>query len=99
VRYGLNPVIFVLNNEGYTTERFIHEGPYNDIHNWAYHRMPELLQAGWGCEVFTEGDLEQALSDAAKHTDSFAIINVHLDKMDHSMALERLGQRLSQHFQ
>jgi len=94
-KYGLNPIVFVLNNKGYTTERYIHEGPYNDIHEWAYHLLPQVLRKGWGCEVRTEGELEEALITAKSHTQSFSIINVHLDKMDRSNALERLGKSLS----
>jgi indolepyruvate decarboxylase len=95
VSYGLNPIVFVLNNKGYTTERFIKEGPYNDIHDWKYHLWPLIVQKGWGCEVRTEGELEEALMTARKNTRSFSIINVHLDPYDHSHALERLGKRLA----
>jgi indolepyruvate decarboxylase len=94
VRYGLNPIVFVLNNKGYTTERFIQEGPYNDLHEWRYHLMPQLLGAGWGCEVRTEGELEAALVLARRNTRSFSIMNVHLDPLDRSDALERLARRL-----
>lgn len=94
VRYGLNPIIFVLNNKGYTTERFILDGPFNDIHEWAYHRWPDILRAGWGSEVHTEGDLEKALAHAVGNKDSFSIINVHLEPFDRSEALARLGKRL-----
>ena len=93
-RHGLDPVVFVLNNRGYTTERFIHDGPYNDIHEWAYHRCPELLRAGWGCEASTEGELEDALVRARANRGSFSILNVHLDPLDGSPALARLGRRL-----
>ncbi len=34
VRYGFSPLIFVLNNGGYTVEIEIHDGPYNVINNW-----------------------------------------------------------------
>ncbi len=95
-RLDLNPIVFVLNNKGYTTERFIQEGPYNDIHDWAYHLLPEILRKGWGCEVRTEGELEEALARARANTASFSILNVHLDKMDRSRALERLGKRLAE---
>ncbi len=94
VRRGLNPIIFVLNNKGYTTERIIHDGSYNDIHEWAYHRYPQVLREGWGCEVRTEGQLEEALVEAEANKKSFSIINVHLDPMDCSDALRRLGKRL-----
>ena len=93
-RWGLNPIVFVLNNGGYTTERVIHDGPYNDIPDWAYHRFPELIRAGWGCEVRTEGELEIALERAREKVDTYSIINVRLDPLDCSEALKRLGKRL-----
>ncbi len=93
-RYGLNPIIFVLNNKGYTTERFIHDGPYNDIHEWAYHLWPQIVRKGWGCEVHTEGELEDALRQARLNSTSFSLINVQLDPFDHSDALLRLGRAM-----
>ena len=37
-RHNLNPIIFIICNNGYTIERFIHgmEAGYNDIQNWKY---------------------------------------------------------------
>jgi indolepyruvate decarboxylase len=93
---GLNPIVLVLNNKGYSTERFINDGAYNDIHNWAFHKIPELLETGWGCEVHTEGELDLALATASKNKKSFSIINVHLDPYDKSDAMGRLGKRLSE---
>jgi len=95
VRHEFNPIVIVLNNKGYTTERFIQDGPFNDILNWNYHRMPDLLGAGWGFEVHTEGDLDQSLKAALAHRDAFSLINVHLEPLDVSPALKRLGERLS----
>jgi indolepyruvate decarboxylase len=95
-RQGLNPIVFILNNKGYTTERFISDGPYNDIGNWQYHRWTEVLGAGWGCEVRTEGELEQALEKALDYTDAFVLVNMHLDPYDRSEALDRLGKSLGQ---
>jgi len=96
VRNQFNPIVVVLNNKGYSTERFIQEGPFNDIHNWQYHRMPELLGSGWGFEVHTEGDLEKAFRAALANVDCFSILNVHLDKLDVSPALKRLAARLAE---
>jgi indolepyruvate decarboxylase len=93
-RYGASPLVFVLNNRGYTTERFIHEGPYNDVHEWAYHLMPKLLRSGQGHEVRTEGDLERVLATMRQRRRGFTIVNVHLDPLDRSPALDRLTQRL-----
>jgi indolepyruvate decarboxylase len=96
LRHGYDPIVIVLNNKGYTTERFIHEGPFNDIQNWNYHRLPDVLGGGWGFEVHTEGDLEKALSAAYANKGAFSLLNVHLDKHDISPALQRLSKRLSE---
>jgi indolepyruvate decarboxylase len=94
-RYGLNPIVVVLNNHGYTTERFLLEGSFNDIHEWAFHKIPEVLGTGKGWEVRTEGELDLALEAARANTASFSLLNVHLDRYDRSPALERLANRLS----
>lgn len=95
VRYGFNPIIMVLNNQGYTTERFLQEGPFNDIQNWNYHKLSDFLGGGRGFEVHTEGELEDALQKALANRDSFSLLNIHLGKLDISPALERLAERLS----
>jgi indolepyruvate decarboxylase len=94
-RYGLNPVVVVLNNRGYGTERHIQDGPYNDLWGWNYSRIPEVLGAGKGFEVRTWGELDQALNDAKQYQRAFCLIDVHLDPLDRSPALERLALRLA----
>ena len=94
LRQGFNPIVIVLNNKGYTTERYILDGAFNDILNWQYHRMPDLLGGGWGFEVRTHGELRKSLKAAAENDDSFSLLNVHLDAWDTSPALKRLGERM-----
>ena len=94
-RYGFNPIVVVLNNHGYTTERFLLDGPFNDIQNWAYHKIPEVIGAGMGLEVRTVGELDAALEQALENVSSFSLLNVHLDPYDRSPALERLALKLS----
>ncbi len=95
LKLGFNPIVVVLNNKGYTTERFLQEGPFNDIPNWNYHMLPDLLGGGSGFEVHTEGELESAFAAAIDNDDSFTVINVHLKPTDVSPALRRLADRLS----
>ena len=95
VRHGFNPIVIVLNNKGYTTERFLKEGPFNDILNWNYHRIPELLGDGWGFEVHTEGELDRALHAALVNEDAFSLINAHTQPTDISPALDRLAKRMA----
>ncbi len=94
-KLGYDPIVIVLNNKGYTTERFLQDGPFNDIPNWNYHRLPDLLGKGWGFEVRTEGELEKALQAALANHDCFSLINVHLEPLDTSPALQRLAEKLS----
>ncbi|MCC7413724.1 MAG: alpha-keto acid decarboxylase family protein [Gammaproteobacteria bacterium] len=95
VKLGFNPIVLVLNNKGYTTERFLQEGPFNDIPNWNYHCLPALLGAGRGFEVRTEGEFEHALGEALASDGAFSILNIHLEPDDVSPALQRLAARLT----
>lgn len=95
VRRHYNPIVVVLNNKGYTTERFLQEGPFNDILNWNYHRMPDLFGSGWGFEVRTVGELHQSMQAALANQDAFTILNVHLKPDDVSPALSRLAEKMS----
>jgi indolepyruvate decarboxylase len=94
-RNRLNPVVVVLNNRGYGTERHMLDGPFNDVHPWRYHRIPEILGAGRGFDVTTEEQLDQALFVAERHTEEFCLLDVHLDPYDRSPALHRLAERLA----
>lgn len=94
-RHGLNPIVILLNNRGYGTERPMQDGPYNDVWPMRYHRLPELLGAGRGFLVQTERDLDAALVAAEQHTESYCLIEVQLDPHDRSPALQRLTARMA----
>jgi indolepyruvate decarboxylase len=96
VRQRLNPIVVVLDNHGYTTERAIQDGPYNDILDWRYHRLPDVLGAGWGTIVRTEGEFVDAWTQAVEQRSGFSLINVQLDPYDYCPALERLGKRMAE---
>jgi len=93
VRKGLNPIVFVLNNKGYTTERHLIDGPFNDIADWNYHRITDMIGGGIGTIVETEEQLEQAVSDALESNELF-IVNVVVDSDDVSPALKRMTSGL-----
>lgn len=94
-RYGLNPIVVVLNNHGYGTERHMQDGVYNDVAIWKYHKLPEVLGRGRGFLIRTEDELNNALEEAKSHTESFCILEVQLDPLDRSPALQRLAERLA----
>ena len=94
--HGLNPIIMVINNHGYTTQRFLKDGKYNNLVNWNYHKLPEFLGGGLGLEVRTEDELEEALARALANTGSYTLMNLHFEQKDTSETLQRLTSLLSQ---
>ena len=91
IRFELNPIVVVLNNRGYGTVRSMQDGSFNDLQPWRYSRIPEILGEGRGFDIESEEQLEEALSAAREHTQSFSILEVHLDPHDSSPALQRLA--------
>lgn len=53
-RFGLKPIIFVLNNDGYLIERLFCREPeyyYNDVAKWNYAQLPSALGCDdWYCK-------------------------------------------------
>jgi indolepyruvate decarboxylase len=95
VRRGYAPILIVLDNGGYGTERCLHPGnAFNEIHPWAYHRLPAVLGGGRGYEARTEGEFDAALRSSWADTSGPSLIQVYLDRQDCSHALARLAERL-----
>jgi TPP-dependent 2-oxoacid decarboxylase len=94
VRYKLNPIVIVLNNGGYGTERRLLDGPFNDLQPWQYGSIPELVMGGRGFVINTEDEFDRALEAANEHLESFSILDVRLDPKDVSAALQRLTEVL-----
>lgn len=68
-RFGLKPIIFVLNNSGYLIERLLCKKPdvyYNDLAPWNYHLLPQAMGCdGWySARVSTCGELDAAMAKA-----------------------------------
>ncbi|MHB9155823.1 MAG: alpha-keto acid decarboxylase family protein [Endomicrobiales bacterium] len=94
VRNGLKPVIFLINNDGYTIERVISDHPYNDIQPWKYHRLVEVFGGAPGYDVRTEGELEDALAKAAA-AGGMAFIEIHTGRLDCPEALRSAGRSMA----
>ncbi len=94
IRLGLNPIIFLINNDGYTIERMIHDNDYNDIQPWNYHQLPSVFGDCFSCEVRTEGELESALETAKSNVNHPSFIEIHLDRLDCCQPLARLTSTL-----
>jgi pyruvate decarboxylase len=98
IRYGLDPIIILINNGGYIIEAEIHDGPYNRIKNWKYSELVNVFNAedgnGWGCQVTTEAELIAAI-ETARHHKGLCLIEVITDKDDCNKNLLEWGSRVA----
>ena len=99
-RFGANPIILCLNNDGYMVERALEPNPdwsYNDLAKWRYAELPHAL----GCtdwftaRVETLGELDAALK-AARESKSGAYIEVIGGRMDMPKGLAFAHTRLKE---
>lgn len=95
-----NSVIFVINNHGYTIERYIMgmKAPYNDIAPWKYARLHEVMAKDsqtLSFEVKTQGELEEALKSVDNTTQGI-LIEVHMNSEDAPEALKKFGPTVAE---
>ncbi len=95
IRYGLAPIVLVLDNGGYTTERAIQDGPFNDIAEWNYAAVGDVVGAS-GASVDTRAGLVAALEAARAEPDRAWIISMTLDVHDYPRPLRELGKGLAE---
>lgn len=95
VRYGQTPIVLILNNRGYSTEREILEGTFNDIHEWRYERVCELIGGGTGWCIRTHGEFVESLDRALRDRSTLYVFNILLDPTDRSAGMKRLAGRLA----
>ena len=95
VRYGHTPIVIVLNNRGYSTEREILEGPFNDVHEWHYERICDMIGGGVGTRITTQGEFERGLTAALADSRHLHVLNVLLNPADRSAGMIRLAHRLA----
>ena len=94
VERGLNPIVFVLNNDGYTTERFLLDGDFNNIRSWNYHNVTELINGGQQVVCENEDVLYEGVQKALDSKELF-VLNVKVARDDISEGLSRMTTVLS----
>jgi indolepyruvate decarboxylase len=98
IRLGYAPIIIVLDNHGYGTERYLQTGTweYNEIAVWNYSKLPDVYGGGRGYLVTNEAEFDAALNAAWADRSQLHLIHAKLIENDASSTLKRLADRLSQ---
>ncbi|EJR54662.1 hypothetical protein IIM_01602 [Bacillus cereus VD107] len=98
LRHNLKPIIFLINNNGYTIERAIHgpNQPYNDIQMWDYDKFPNVFgseEKSLTFKVKNETELVEVLSKITFNMDRLIFIEVVMSQGDQPELLAKLGKR------
>lgn len=83
IRHDIKPIIFVINNDGYTVERLIHgmEEPYNDIRMWDYKALPKVFGGDNVAvhDVKTSNDLKRVFDEINDAPDQMHFTEVRMN--------------------
>lgn len=97
LREQLNPIIVLVNNQGYTIERYIlgMERAYNDIADWDYTGLLKVFKPDTSMVAYsarTEGELADAVAAISAAGDGVgAFLEVHLEAQDAPRGLKSFG--------
>jgi pyruvate decarboxylase len=99
IRHNLKPIIFVINNNGYTIERMIHgmDAIYNDITPWKHTQLLDTFGAdpknSKNYQIRTKTDVERLFHDeefcAAK---CIQLVELFMPEKDAPRALVKIGE-------
>jgi indolepyruvate decarboxylase len=97
LHHDLTPLIFLINNRGYTIERTImgKDDSYNSVANWQYTQLPRVFHPDADIEtalVRTNDELQAVLD--APH-DRFLLVEAVMDKDDAPPLLISIGHELA----
>jgi indolepyruvate decarboxylase len=95
-RFEMNPIVVLLDNDGYGTERPMLDGDFNDVRRWEYAELARVIGGGLGIKVSTEREMAAALARARANETGWTLIQVVLDRDDRSPALQRLTAKLAE---
>ncbi|KAB2451856.1 alpha-keto acid decarboxylase family protein [Bacillus sp. CH126_4D] len=98
LRQNLKPIIFLINNNGYTVERAIHgqNESYNDIQMWDYTKLANVFgseEKSLTCKVENEIEFAKVLTNITLNKNQFIFIEVVMSQGDQPELLAKLGER------
>lgn len=99
LRYKINPIIFLINNNGYTIERFFQgmNESYNDIQNWQYHQIPTVFDKDcFTTKVTTISEFQNVLDNLDQFNDKLRFIEIIMEPQDAPKLLVDIATTIKQ---
>ncbi|KAF8541914.1 thiamine diphosphate-binding protein [Trichophaea hybrida] len=103
IRHGLKPIIFVINNSGYTIERMIHgmDAGYNDITPWKHIQLLEVFGAPpdkrMNYQVKTKAEVEELFgNEEFSKAPCIQLVELFMPQKDAPRALIKVGEITAQ---
>ncbi|PGO29031.1 indolepyruvate decarboxylase [Bacillus cereus] len=98
LRQNLKPIIFLINNNGYTVERAIHgqNQSYNDIQIWDYTKLANVFgseEKSLTFKVENETELAEVLANISFNKNQLIFVEVIMSEADQPELLAKLGKR------
>ena len=90
----MNPIVFVLNNDGYGTMRKIQPGSFNIITQWNYSKICILVGGGESAVVSTKGELDDAIR-RAEDSSKLTVIEIKIPRDDVSPQLVSISREVA----
>lgn len=100
LRDGQQPIIFLINNDGYTVERAIHgaEQRYNDIAQWNWTALPQAMSQQCAAQSWRISETVQlaAVMEQLMLNRRLSLVEVVMDKQDLPPLLRKVTAALHQ---
>ncbi|TWU43784.1 Indole-3-pyruvate decarboxylase [Novipirellula aureliae] len=98
VYHNHNPVIILLDNHGYGTERYLHAGEwkYNEVAKWNYTELMKVYGRGEAYKVETKDSFLETLDRVWNSPDHPHLIHAVLEENDASDTLKKLAERMKE---
>lgn len=95
IRNDLKPIIFVICNDGYTIERYIHgsDAEYNDVNNWKYKDLVNVFggeaKKAKTWQVKTKKDVSELFArEELKNPEGLQFVEMYMERDDAPRALK-----------
>jgi indolepyruvate decarboxylase len=97
LRHDLKPIIFLINNGGYTIERAIlgKNATYNDVANWRYADLPKVFSRTTNARSYVAHNVKELRAALTAPHDGLVFVESVMDPLDAQMGTILAGQAMA----